>query len=82
MLTMVFTVSIGLREEEVWGTSMRLSVAPMPQWAIVGGKLLARIVIGIAQLVVLLLFAHFVYGLRLGRFSINRYGCKPSGVAR
>ncbi len=67
LLTMVFTVSIGLREEEVWGTSLRLSVAPIPQWAVVGGKLLARIVIGIAQLVVLLLFAHFVYGLRLGR---------------
>jgi ABC-type multidrug transport system permease subunit len=66
LLTMVFTVSIGLREEDVWGTSARLSIAPMPQWAVVAGKLLARIVIGIAQLAVLLLFAHFVYGLRLG----------------
>jgi ABC-type multidrug transport system permease subunit len=67
LLTMVFTVSISLREEEVWGTSARLSVAPMPGWAVLGGKLLARIVIGIAQLTVLLLFAHFVYGLPLGR---------------
>jgi ABC-2 type transport system permease protein len=67
LLTMVFTVSISLREEEVWGTSLRLSVAPMPQWAVLAGKLLARIIIGIAQLVVLLLFAHFFYGLRLGR---------------
>lgn len=67
LLTMVFTVSISLREEEVWGTSTRLSVAPIPRWAALGGKLLARIVIGIAQLLVLLLFAHFVYGLRLGR---------------
>jgi len=67
LLTMVFTVSIGLREEEVWGTSSRLSIAPMPQWAVLAGKLLARIIIGIAQLAVLLLFAHFVYGLRLGR---------------
>ena len=67
LLTMVFTVSISLREEEVWGTSVRLSVAPMPRWAVLAGKLLARIVIGIAQLLVLLLFAHFVYGLRLGR---------------
>jgi linearmycin/streptolysin S transport system permease protein len=66
LLTMVFTVSIGLREEEVWGTSARLSVAPMAPWAVLGGKLLARIVIGIAQLMVLLLFAHFVYGLKLG----------------
>lgn len=66
LLTMVFTVSIGLREEEVWGTDTRLSVAPIGRSAVLGGKLMARIIVGIAQLMVLLLFAHFVYGLRLG----------------
>jgi ABC-type multidrug transport system permease subunit len=64
LLTMVFSVSIGLREEEVWGTSARLSIAPMPRWMVLAGKLLARVAIGIAQLTVLLLFAHFGYGLQ------------------
>jgi ABC-type multidrug transport system permease subunit len=66
LLTMVFGVSIGLREEEVWRTNVRLSIAPISWWAVLGGKLLARIIIGVAQLLILLLFAHFVFGLRLG----------------
>ncbi len=66
LLTMVFSVSIGLREEEVYGTHIRLSIAPMAAWAVLSGKLLARILIGVAQLSVLLLFAHFGYGLKLG----------------
>lgn len=71
LLTMVFSVSIGMREEEVWGTNVRLSVAPMPPWAVMAGKLSARILIGIAQLVVLLLFAHFIYGLKLGNSPLT-----------
>ena len=66
LLTLVFGVSIGLREEEVWRTNMRLSIAPMSWWAVLGGKLLARIIIGFVQLLILLLFAHFGFGLRLG----------------
>src|SRR6202030_3889638 len=66
LLTLIFSVSLALREEEVWGTSARLSVAPMPAASILGGKLLARLVVGTAQLLLLLLFGHFVYGLRLG----------------
>ena len=30
LLTLIFSVSLALREEEVWGTSARLSVAPVP----------------------------------------------------
>lgn len=66
LLTLLFSVSLGLREEEVWGTSMRLAVAPVPLASLLGGKLLARWVIGTAQLMLLLLFGHFVYGLGLG----------------
>ena len=67
LLTMVFGVSISLREEEVWRTNVRLSIAPIPWWTVLGEKLLARIVIGFAQLLILLVFAHFMFGLRLGR---------------
>ena len=70
LLTMIFGVSIGLREEEVWRTNVRLSIAPISWWTVLGGKLLARIIIGIAQLLILLLFAHFVFGLRLGRSPV------------
>lgn len=67
MLTLVFGVSLSLREEEVWGTASRLKVAPLPAVVVLGGKLLARLIISTAQLLVLLLFGHFVYGLALGR---------------
>ena len=36
LLTMVFGVSIGLREEEVWRTNVRLSIAPIPWWTVLG----------------------------------------------
>ena len=67
LFTLVFSVSIGLREEEVWGTSRRLLVAPASRASILGGKLMARVIIGVAQLLLLLLFGHFVFGLTLGR---------------
>ena len=67
LLTLLFSVSLGLREEEVWGTSTRLWVAPMPLASLLGGKLLARWIIGTTQLLLLLLFGHFVYGMELGR---------------
>lgn len=67
LLTLVFSVSIDLREEEVWGTNRRLAIAPVSPRVLLGGKLLARLIVGIAQLLVLLLFGHLVYGLTLGR---------------
>ncbi len=70
LLTLIFSVSLDLREEEVWGTSGRLSVAPISPAALLGGKLLARLIVGTAQLLLLLLFGHFVYGLALGRSPV------------
>jgi ABC-type multidrug transport system permease subunit len=70
LLTLIFSVSLALREEEVWGTSARLAVAPVPRASLLGGKLLARLIVGTAQLLLLLLFGHFVYGLRLGHSPV------------
>ncbi|MBV8359612.1 MAG: ABC transporter permease [Deltaproteobacteria bacterium] len=70
LLTLIFSVSLALREEEAWNTSSRLSIAPIGPAALLGGKLLARVIIGTAQLLLLLLFGHFVYGLRLGHSPI------------
>jgi ABC-2 type transport system permease protein len=66
LLTLIFSVSFGVREEEVYGTSARLAVAPISVSEVFAGKLMARVIIGVAQLLVLLLFAHFVFGLKLG----------------
>ena len=66
LLTLLFSVSLGLREEEIWTTSIRLAIAPVSAATLLGGKLLARWVIGTVQLLMLLLFGHFVYGLALG----------------
>lgn len=66
LLSVIFSVCFGLREEEAWGTSFRLGIAPVSQSVVLGGKVLARLIVGTAQLVVLLLFGHFVYGLSLG----------------
>lgn len=67
LLSLIFSVAFGLREEEAWGTSARLAIAPVRQEIVLGGKLLARIVVGTVQLLILLLFGHLVYGLSLGR---------------
>lgn len=70
LLTLVFTVPLGLRDEEVWGTSLRLTVAPLSQAAILSGKLLARLVVGVAQLLILLLFGNLIFGLSLGHSPV------------
>jgi ABC-2 type transport system permease protein len=71
LLSMVFSVSFGLRDEEAWGTSGRLSIAPVSRGVVLGGKLLARLVVGTAQLLLLLLFGHFIYGLELGKSVVS-----------
>lgn len=70
LLSLVFSVSFGLRDEEIWGTHARLAMAPVSQAVVLGGKLLARLVVGTAQLLILLLFGHFTYGLTLGHSPI------------
>ena len=73
LLSLIFSVAFGLRDEETWGTSARLAIAPVPHYTILGGKLLARLVVGTAQLLILLLFAHFMYGMSLGRSPISLF---------
>ncbi|MBI1817359.1 MAG: ABC transporter permease [Deltaproteobacteria bacterium] len=66
LLSLLFSVSFGLRDEEAWGTSGRIAIAPVTPWAVLGGKLFARILVGAAQLTLLLGFGHFMYHLSLG----------------
>jgi ABC-type multidrug transport system permease subunit len=81
LLTVIFSVSLALREEEVWKTSVRLSIAPVNAASLLGVKLLARLVIGIAQLLLLLLFGHFAYGLTLGHSPLTMIAVATAAVA-
>jgi len=71
LLNLIFSVSFGLRDEEAWGTSNRLAMAPVSQATVLGGKLLARLIIGTVQLLILLLFGHVTYGLALGHSPLT-----------
>jgi ABC-type multidrug transport system permease subunit len=81
LLTLIFSVSLALREEEVWNTSARLSIATIGPASLLGGKLLARLIVGTAQLLLLLLFGHFVYGLRLGHSPLAMIAVATAVVA-
>ncbi|OGS01832.1 MAG: hypothetical protein A2V88_17865, partial [Elusimicrobia bacterium RBG_16_66_12] len=71
LLSLIFSVSFGLRDEEAWGTSVRLGIAPISQATVLGGKLLARFVVGTVQLLILLGFGHLTYGLSLGHSPLG-----------
>jgi ABC-2 type transport system permease protein len=70
LINMIFSVCFGIRDEETWGTSARLGIAPIAPTAVLGGKILARFVVGTLQLLILLVFGHFMYGLALGRSPV------------
>jgi ABC-2 type transport system permease protein len=68
LLSLVYGVAFGLNDEEAWGTSARLAIAPVPHAAVSGGKVMARGVIAFVQLSLLITFGHFAYGISLGKF--------------
>jgi len=66
LLNLILSVAYGLRDEEDWGTNRRLAIAPVPPAVVLGGKLLARLIVGSVQLLILLVFGKITYGLNLG----------------
>jgi ABC-2 type transport system permease protein len=62
----LFGVAFGLRDERDWGTVTRLRMAPVGSATVLGGKLLARYAVGVAQMLILLTFGHLVFGVSLG----------------
>jgi linearmycin/streptolysin S transport system permease protein len=66
LLAVVFATSMGMHDERDWGTLARLLVAPGGFTRILLGKLAARFVVGVLQLLVLLAWGHVVYGVSLG----------------
>src|SRR4030095_10599072 len=55
-----------MNEERAWGRLARLLVAPGGFTRILLGKLSARFVVGVVQMLVLLIWAHFVFRVSLG----------------
>jgi ABC-2 type transport system permease protein len=66
LMSMLFGIAFGLRDERDWGTIMRLRVAPIGRVPLLGGKLLARYAIGVGQMLLLFAFGHFAFGISLG----------------
>ena len=66
MMGVLFGVAFGLHDEREWGAITRLLIAPIPRISVLGGKLLARFVVGLVQLVLLFAYGHLVFGLSLG----------------
>src|SRR4029079_18805338 len=63
--------AVTMRDERDWGTLARLLVAPGGFTRILLGKLAARFVVGVAQMIVLLAWAHFVFGVSLGTSPVG-----------
>jgi len=66
LLAVVFGTSSAMHDERGWGTLPRLLVAPARFMRLLVGKLGVRLVLGFAQLLVLLLWGRLVFGISLG----------------
>lgn len=67
LMGVLLGVSFGMHDERELGTLTRLRIAPVRRWEIFGGKLLARFLVGLAQLLLLFGFGHLMWGISLGR---------------
>jgi ABC-2 type transport system permease protein len=66
LMGVLFGIAFSFRDEHEWGTDVRLELAPVSGAAVLGGKLLARFALGLAQLLLLFGFGRLIYGVSLG----------------
>jgi ABC-2 type transport system permease protein len=66
LLAVIFGTATGMHDERAWGTLSRLLIAPSRFTSLLVGKLLVRFVAGVAQLLILLVFGHLLFGVSLG----------------
>jgi len=66
LLAVIFGTSMGMHDERGWGTLSRLLVVPGGFTRILLGKLGARFVVGVGQMLLLLAWGHWVFGVSLG----------------
>jgi ABC-2 type transport system permease protein len=95
LLAVIFGTSMSMHDERDWGTLARLLVAPGGFTRILLGKLAARFAVGVVQMLVLLAWAHWVFGVSLGSspvamvlltlasvFAVVAAGMLVAGLAR
>lgn len=66
LLAVVFGTSMSMHDERDWGTLPRLLVAPAGFTWMLLGKLGARLVVGVVQMLALFAFGHWIFGVSLG----------------
>jgi ABC-type multidrug transport system permease subunit len=67
LIGMLMGISLGLIDERDWGTLARLRVSGAPLSGTLIGKLLARFLVGMAQMIVLLAIGYWIFDVSLGR---------------
>ena len=67
----VLSAAGGILEEKERGTFKRLLIAPIPQWSLLGGKLLAQFLMGVGQIALMLVFGVLVFRANLGRSPLG-----------
>jgi ABC-type multidrug transport system permease subunit len=67
LIGMLMGISLGLIDERDWGTLARLRVSGAPLSGTLIGKLLARFLVGLVQMVVLLAIGYSTFGVSLGQ---------------
>jgi ABC-type multidrug transport system permease subunit len=66
LLGLLLGVSLGLLDERDWGTLDRIRAMPIAPRNVLLGKLAARFIVGMAQMILLFAVGYFVFGVSLG----------------
>jgi ABC-2 type transport system permease protein len=95
LLAVIFGTAVTMHDERDWGTLARLLVAPGGFTRILLGKLAARFVVGLGQMLALFAWGHWAFGVSLGSspwaflvlvaaavFAVVAVGMLVAGIAR
>jgi ABC-type multidrug transport system permease subunit len=95
LMAVIFGTAMSMHDERDWGTLPRLLVAPGGFTRLLLGKFGARFVMGVAQMIILFLWGHWMFGVSLGSspvafvflsigvvFAIVSAGVLVGGLAR
>jgi len=67
LTAMLMAIGMGLIDERDWGTLQRLRVGGAPLPGVLAGKLSARFIVGLVQMIVLFAVGWCLFGISLGR---------------
>jgi len=70
LIGMMLGIALTLFDERDWGTLRRLRVSGAPLSGLLLGKLIARFIVGIVQMVLLFAVGWALFGIALGRYAL------------